>query len=47
MIPIRRITVIPAIMQMRFLSPQAAAAAAADWWLSGGISADASPMVLP
>jgi len=39
MIQHRRITVIPAFMQMRFLSPQAAAAAAADWWLSGGISA--------
>ena len=39
MIQMRRVTVIPAIMQMRFRSPQAAAAAAADWWLSGGISA--------
>ena len=38
MIQMRRVTVIPDFMQMRFRSPQAAAAAA-DWWLSGGISA--------
>ena len=38
MIQMRRVTVIPAIMQMRFRSPQAAAAAV-SWWLSGGISA--------
>jgi len=36
MIQMRRVTVIPAIMQMRFRSPQAAAV---SWWLSGGISA--------
>ena len=36
MIRAQRIFSIPAIMQMRFLSPQAAAV---SWWLSGGISA--------
>jgi len=39
MIQMRRVTVIPDFMQMRFRSPQAAAAAAVSWWLSGGISA--------
>jgi len=38
MIRAQRIFSIPAIMQMRFRSPQAAAAAV-SWWLSGGISA--------